>query len=71
LKLTDVAALPVDLDAHRSISARRGSSCMGFSFSQCLFYLAPYSHGLAAFLFQKPQAIPKPDDFSLFPGVHT
>jgi hypothetical protein len=44
---------------------------MGFSFSQCLFYLAPYSHCLAAFLFQKPQAIPKPDDFSLFPGVHT
>jgi hypothetical protein len=43
---------------------------MGFSFSQCLFDLAPQSHRLAAFLFQKPQAIPKPDDFAFSTGVH-
>jgi hypothetical protein len=44
---------------------------MGFSVSQSLFDLPPHCHRLAAFLFQKPQAIPQPDDFSLFPGVHT
>jgi hypothetical protein len=43
---------------------------MGFSFSQSLFDLPPHSHRLAAFLFQKSQATPQPDDFSLFLGVH-
>jgi hypothetical protein len=44
---------------------------MGFSFSQSRFNLPPHSRRRAAFLFQKPQPIPQPDDFSLFPGVHT
>jgi hypothetical protein len=43
---------------------------MGFSFSQSLFDLAPQSHRRAAFLLQKPQAVPQPDNFSLFAGVH-
>jgi hypothetical protein len=43
---------------------------MGFSFSQGLFDLTADSRRLAAFLFQKPQAIPQPDDFALFAGIH-
>jgi hypothetical protein len=43
---------------------------MSFSFSQSLFDLAPQSHRAPAFLFQKPQAVPQPDDLSLFTGVH-
>jgi hypothetical protein len=44
---------------------------MGFSFSQSLLDLAPHSRCRAAFLFKKAQAVPQPDDFPLFAGVHT
>jgi hypothetical protein len=43
---------------------------MGFSFSQGDFNQAAHSRRRAAFLFKNPQAVPQPDDFPLFAGVH-
>jgi hypothetical protein len=71
LKLADFAALPVDLDAH---SFNFGSDLVKLHdvlVRLKLFRSAADSRRRLAFLFQKPQAIPQPDDFSLFPSVHT
>jgi hypothetical protein len=43
---------------------------MALSFSQSLFDQPAHRGRWPAFLFQKPQAIPQSDDFSLLPGVH-
>jgi hypothetical protein len=43
---------------------------MGLSFSQSLLNLAPHGQHLAAFSFQKPQAVPQPDDFAFSADVH-
>jgi hypothetical protein len=58
LKLADFATLPVYLRAHPLDFGSELVKLMGFSFSQCLFDFAPYSGRLAAFSFQKPQAVP-------------
>jgi hypothetical protein len=44
---------------------------MTVSFGQSFFNLLADSRRLAAFPFKKPQAIPQPDDFLLFSGVHS
>jgi hypothetical protein len=43
---------------------------MLFSFGQGDFNQPAHSRRRSAFFFQKPQAVPQPDDYSLFPGVH-
>jgi hypothetical protein len=43
---------------------------MTFSLGQSLFNLAENGGDRAAFSFEEPQSVPKPDDFSLFRGVH-
>jgi hypothetical protein len=43
---------------------------MKFSFGQGLFNLPKNSGNRPPFPFEKPQAVPKADDFALFRGVH-
>ena len=54
----------------RSISPRIWSSCMTISLGQRLFDLTEDSSHRAPFPFEKSQAIPKADEFSLCRGVH-
>src|ERR1700712_4969692 len=54
----------------RSISTLTDSSRMTFSLGQRLLDLPADGRGRAAFPFEKPQPVPKPDDFPFPCGVH-